>query len=206
MKIWNSIVGKIWSTTILLLIGVLVICGFLVAVIYEKNNLTEIENELKENTNKIIDIMKENDELIKEGSASQDSLALLDNTMGVIIAQNGVSIYAKESRDRVSKSSIDRLTKNKKLNEALEQSPDLLMKYDFEENPESLPIELYAKTFKLDNGETGVVYLYKSFHDILNITKKSNTNPCLCWNWSNFSDFALVFHFFLHAWRFRYVR
>lgn len=173
LKFWNSIVGKIWSTTILLLIGVLVICGFLVAVIYEKNNLNEIENEMKDTANKIVKVMQEDDAVIKSGSQASKSLDMLDDSVGVIIAQDGTNVFTKESKDSISKSSIDRLTQNKKLNEALESSPDLLMKYDFEENPENMSIELYAKTFQLDNGETGVVYLYKSFHEILNVTKKA---------------------------------
>ncbi|HHQ0951163.1 TPA: PAS domain-containing sensor histidine kinase, partial [Listeria innocua] len=61
MKIWNSIVGKIWSTIILLLIGILVISGFLVAMIYEKNNIAHITKELEDTTSSIITIMKEND-------------------------------------------------------------------------------------------------------------------------------------------------
>ncbi|WP_167628733.1 ATP-binding protein [Listeria valentina] len=173
MKFWNSIVGKIWSTTILLLIGVLVICGFLVAVIYEKNNLNELEKEMKDTSDKIIQVMQKNDEVIKPGSTAAETLGMLDDSVGVIIAQDGASVFTKSSKDPISKSSIDRLTQNKKLNEALEKSPNLLMKYDFEDNPENMSIELYAKKFQLANGETGVVYLYKSFHEILNVTKKA---------------------------------
>ncbi|HEM1600857.1 TPA: PAS domain-containing sensor histidine kinase, partial [Listeria monocytogenes] len=102
MKIWNSIVGKIWSTIILLLIGILVISGFLVAMIYEKNNITQITNELEDKTASIITVMQENNEVISAENNNDSALILLDDTMGVIIEQNGKSVYQSQSPDTIS--------------------------------------------------------------------------------------------------------
>ncbi|HHQ1232517.1 TPA: PAS domain-containing sensor histidine kinase, partial [Listeria innocua] len=121
MKIWNSIVGKIWSTIILLLIGILVISGFLVAMIYEKNNMAHITKELEETTSSIITIMKENDEVISNENDNDSALTLLDNTMGVIIEENGKNIYQSQSPDTVSSASANKLIHDKTLDKALEK-------------------------------------------------------------------------------------
>lgn len=174
MKLWNSIVGKIWSTIILLLIGVLVICGFLVAVIYEKNNFNEIKAELDQDASKIIGVMHKNDAFISENGEGSESLTLLDDTIGVIIAKDDESVYVRQSTDKVSQQSIEKLTKNQKINEALaEKNAPLEMKYDFKENGTNSPVQLYVKKFELDNGEKGVLYIYKSFRDILSVTKQA---------------------------------
>ncbi|KMT59508.1 hypothetical protein X560_1447 [Listeria fleischmannii 1991] len=174
MKLWNSIVGKIWSTIILLLIGVLVICGFLVAVIYEKNNFNEIKAELDQDASKIIGVMHKNDAFISENGEGSESLTLLDDTIGVIIAKDDESVYVRQSTDKVSQSSVEKLTKNKKINEALaEKNAPLEMKYDFKENDTNSPVQLYVKKFELDSGEKGVLYIYKSFRDILSVTKQA---------------------------------
>ncbi|WP_088809623.1 MULTISPECIES: ATP-binding protein [Listeria] len=174
MKLWNSIVGKIWSTIILLLIGVLVICGFLVAVIYEKNNFNEIKAELDQDASKIIGVMHKNDAFITDNGIGSESLTLLDDTIGVIISSDGESVYTRQSTDKISNNSIERLTHNKKINEALaEKDEPLEMKYDFKDKDMNYPVQLYVKKFQLDNGESGVLYIYKSFHDILSVTKQA---------------------------------
>ncbi|MBF2503023.1 HAMP domain-containing protein [Listeria marthii] len=173
MKIWNSIVGKIWSTIILLLIGILVISGFLVAMIYEKNNITRITKELEEKTSSIITVMKENDEVISAENKNDSALILLDDTMGVIIAQNGKSTYQSQSPDTVSTASANKLIQDKALDKALDKDNNVTMKYNFKTGDGSLPVEVSAQKFTLANGETGVVYVYQSYHDILKVNQKT---------------------------------
>ncbi|MBC2122614.1 ATP-binding protein [Listeria marthii] len=173
MKIWNSIVGKIWSTIILLLIGILVISGFLVAMIYEKNNITRITKELEEKTSSIITVMKENDEVISAENKNDSALILLDDTMGVIIAQNGRSTYQSQSPDTVSTASANKLIQDKALDKALDKDNSVTMKYNFKTGDGSLPVEVSAQKFTLANGETGVVYVYQSYHDILKVNQKT---------------------------------
>lgn len=173
MKIWNSIVGKIWSTIILLLIGILVISGFLVAMIYEKNNMAHITKELEETTSSIITIMKENDEVISNENDNDSALTLLDNTMGVIIEENGKNIYQSQSPDTVSSASANKLIHDKTLDKALEKDNSITMKYNFKTEDSSLPVEISAQKFVLSNGESGVVYVYQSYHDILKVNQKT---------------------------------
>ncbi|EAF6004235.1 HAMP domain-containing protein [Listeria monocytogenes] len=173
MKIWNSIVGKIWSTIILLLIGILVISGFLVAMIYEKNNITRITNELEDKTASIITVMQENNEVISAENNNDSALILLDDTMGVIIEQNGKSVYQSQSPDTISSASANKLIQDKTLDEALEKDNSVTMKYNFKTEKSSLPVEISAQKFKLANGETGVVYVYQSYHDILKVNEKT---------------------------------
>ncbi|EAC8513777.1 HAMP domain-containing protein [Listeria monocytogenes] len=173
MKIWNSIVGKIWSTIILLLIGILVISGFLVAMIYEKNNITRITNELEDKTASIITVMQENNEVISAENNNDSALILLDDTMGVIIEQNGKSVYQSQSPDTISSASANKLIQDKTLDKALEKDNSVTMKYNFKTEKSSLPVEISAQKFKLANGETGVVYVYRSYHDILKVNEKT---------------------------------
>ncbi len=174
MKIWNSIVGKIWSTIILLLIGILVISGFLVAMIYEKNNITQITNELEDKTASIITVMQENNEVISAENNNDSALILLDDTMGVIIEQNGKSVYQSQSPDTISSASANKLIQDKTLDKALEKDNSVTMKYNFKTEKSSLPVEISAQKFKLANGETGVVYVYQSYHDILKVNEKND--------------------------------
>ncbi|WP_163654231.1 ATP-binding protein [Listeria sp. PSOL-1] len=173
MKLWNSIVGKIWSTIILLLIGVMVICGFLVAMVYEKNNFSEIEKELEHTASGIISIMEAKNQVMKNQESGSEALNLLNKTTGVIVAQNQKSVYYNPSPDKISRSTIDKLTSDAKIQKALQSAEKLTMKYDFKDNRHELPVELTVKPFKLTNGETGVVYVYKSYIDILNVNKKT---------------------------------
>lgn len=173
MKIWNSIVGKIWSTIILLLIGILVISGFLVAMIYEKNNMEQITKELEEKTASIVEIMKKNNSVISAENNNVSALSLLDDTMGVVIEQDGKNIYQSQSTDTVSNASANKLIHDETLNEALEADNLVTMKYNFKTKDNSLPVEISAQKFDLDNGESGVVYVYQAYHDILKVNQKT---------------------------------
>lgn len=173
MKIWNSIVGKIWSTIILLLIGILVISGFLVAMIYEKNNMEQITKELEEKTSSIVEIMKKNNSVISAENNNVSALSLLDDTMGVVIEQDGKNIYQSQSTDTVSNASANKLIHDETLNEALEADNMVTMKYNFKTKDNSLPVEISAQKFDLDNGESGVVYVYQAYHDILKVNQKT---------------------------------
>ncbi|MBC1863691.1 HAMP domain-containing protein [Listeria welshimeri] len=173
MKIWNSIVGKIWSTIILLLIGILVISGFLVAMIYEKNNMEQITKELEEKTASIVEIMKKNNSVISAENNNVSALSLLDDTMGVVIEQDGKNIYQSQSTDTVSNASANKLIHDETLNEALEADNMVTMKYNFKTKDNSLPVEISAQKFDLDNGESGVVYVYQAYHDILKVNQKT---------------------------------
>lgn len=173
MKIWNSIVGKIWSTIILLLIGILVISGFLVAMIYEKNNMEQITKELEEKTASIVEIMKKNNSVISVENNNVSALSLLDDTMGVVIEQDGKNIYQSQSTDTVSNASANKLIHDETLNEALEADNMVTMKYNFKTKDNSLPVEISAQKFDLDNGESGVVYVYQAYHDILKVNQKT---------------------------------
>ncbi|MBC1660223.1 cell wall metabolism sensor histidine kinase WalK [Listeria welshimeri] len=173
MKIWNSIVGKIWSTIILLLIGILVISGFLVAMIYEKNNMEQITKELEEKTASIVEIMKKNNSVISAENNNVSALSLLDDTMGVVIEQDGKNIYQSQSTDTVSNASANKLIHDETLNEALEADNMVTMKYNFKKKDNSLPVEISAQKFDLDNGESGVVYVYQAYHDILKVNQKT---------------------------------
>ncbi|MBF2423723.1 ATP-binding protein [Listeria welshimeri] len=173
MKIWNSIVGKIWSTIILLLIGILVISGFLVAMIYEKNNMEQITKELEEKTASIVEIMKKNNSVISAENNNVSALSLLDDTMGVVIEQDGKNIYQSQSTDTVSNASANKLIHDETLNEALEADNMVTMKYNFKTEDSSLPVEISAQKFDLDNGESGVVYVYQAYHDILKVNQKT---------------------------------
>ncbi|MBC1389724.1 cell wall metabolism sensor histidine kinase WalK [Listeria welshimeri] len=173
MKIWNSIVGKIWSTIILLLIGILVISGFLVAMIYEKNNMEQITKELEEKTASIVEIMKKNNSVISAENNNVSALSLLDDTMGVVIEQDGKNIYQSQSTETVSNASANKLIHDETLNEALEADNMVTMKYNFKTKDSSLPVEISAQKFDLDNGESGVVYVYQAYHDILKVNQKT---------------------------------
>ncbi|MBC1612685.1 cell wall metabolism sensor histidine kinase WalK [Listeria welshimeri] len=173
MKIWNSIVGKIWSTIILLLIGILVISGFLVAMIYEKNNMEQITKELEGKTASIVEIMKKNNSVISVENNNVSALSLLDDTMGVVIEQDGKNIYQSQSTDTVSNASANKLIHDETLNEALEADNMVTMKYNFKTKDSSLPVEISAQKFDLDNGESGVVYVYQAYHDILKVNQKT---------------------------------
>lgn len=173
MKIWNSIVGKIWSTIILLLIGILVISGFLVAMIYEKNNMEQITKELEGKTASIVEIMKKNNSVISAENNNVSALSLLDDTMGVVIEQDGKNIYQSQSTDTVSNASANKLIHDETLNEALEADNMVTMKYNFKTKDSSLPVEISAQKFDLDNGESGVVYVYQAYQDILKVNQKT---------------------------------
>ncbi|WP_239254562.1 ATP-binding protein [Listeria ilorinensis] len=173
MRIWNSIVGKIWSTIILLLIGVLVICGFLVAMVYEKNNLDEIQRDLERVADNIISIMKTNNELITDETSGGDALALLDDTTGVIISVDNKPVYTHESPDEISQKAIHKLTSDAKIQSALREEDHLTMKYDFEGSKDDLPVELTVENFQLPNGQSGTIFVYQSFQDILSVNAKT---------------------------------
>lgn len=173
MKIWNSIVGKIWSTIILLLIGILVISGFLVAMIYEKNNMEQITKELEGKTASIVEIMKKSNSVISTENNNVSALSLLDDTMGVIIEQDGKNIYQTQSTDTVSNASANKLIHDETLNKALEEDNMVTMKYNFKMEDSSLPVEISAQKFNLGNGESGVVYVYQAYHDILKVNQKT---------------------------------
>lgn len=171
MKLRGSIVWKIWSTIILLMIGALSISGLIIAVMYEKTNIDRAQTINNEITDKVINFIHKNGDTIPHLKMGQSMMYLLEKNVGVLVIADGKEVYKSSTNKKVTKHELDNLTKNASLNSDLQKKKQVNLKYDFLINGKANSAELTAKRFSLANQKQGTIYVYKFYDDIVKLNR-----------------------------------
>lgn len=171
MKLRGSIVWKIWSTIILLLIGVLSISGLVIAVMYEKTNIDRAEKLNIEIANKLTSFMKQNGEVVRQNTADESAMHLLEDNIGVLIFENGERVYRSPTKRSLTEKQVNQLVTDKKIDQQLKNDGKINTKYDFKVNKQTMSVELTAKRFALPNDKVGTIYVYKFYDDIVKLNR-----------------------------------
>lgn len=85
MRLWRSVVGKLWMTILLLVSFVLVILTMLLLQFFEKYHVNQIEQTLTEQARKISSIIEAHAD---DGMGEKFVFEFVDNPIGVAIAYN----------------------------------------------------------------------------------------------------------------------
>ncbi|EUJ43703.1 ATP-binding protein [Listeria riparia] len=166
MRFWHSIVGKIWGSIILLLTAVLVATGFFIAVTYGDKNSEQITEGIHTTTERVGDLIESGENLDTLDSAFQ----LLDESIGIIVEQDGKVIASKQTSMHLNDASYQKLFSNKKFNEHLDKGDFVSESYNFYQDQTDETVHMGAQRFKTMDGNICTVYVYRSYGDILEIT------------------------------------
>lgn len=82
MRLWRSVVGKLWSTIILLVAFVLMILTMLLLQFFEKYHVNQIEKELSETAKKVSSMMEAHS---NDGLGEEIAFEIVDEPVGITI-------------------------------------------------------------------------------------------------------------------------
>ncbi|MBC2282908.1 ATP-binding protein [Listeria booriae] len=166
MRFWHSIVGKIWGSIILLLTAVLVATGFFIAITYGDKNSEQITEDIHTTTEHIGNLIESGENL----EMLDPAFDLLDESIGVIVEQDGEVIASKQTSMHLDDTSYQKLFSNQKFNEHLDKGDFVSESYNFYQDQTDETVHMGAQRFKTLDGNVCTVYVYRSYGDILEIT------------------------------------
>lgn len=85
MRLWHSVVGKLWMTILLLVSFVLIILTILLIQFFEKYYVNEIEQDLSDTAKKMSSIIESHRD---DGLGEEIVFEIVDDPVGVAIAYN----------------------------------------------------------------------------------------------------------------------
>ncbi|MTH52218.1 HAMP domain-containing protein [Bacillus mangrovi] len=175
MKLWRSVVGKLWGTILLLVAFVLLVLTILWFEFIENYQTNQTEIELSQFAGKISSILK-NHEDVKDSPALAKSIALelSDEETGIMIVdENGKTWYSSEKgTSKQPYISLDTIKKDPELSRVLEGSGEAIKTITADENAEfgEEKVLLQGVPYRLTEGKNGAVFVSKSLSSIREAT------------------------------------
>ena len=94
MRLWRSVVGKLWITILLLVAFVLFILTILQLEFFQNYHLDQVENDLSDTAKKIASVVESHESL---GMGMQISKEIVDDPFNLIIAEDRNKLYYAEN-------------------------------------------------------------------------------------------------------------
>ncbi|MGV3466919.1 MAG: ATP-binding protein [Heyndrickxia sp.] len=172
MKIWKSVVGKLWLTILLLVSFVLFILTILLLEFFESYHVTQIKQELETTAKKIAHIVEEHP---NNNVGIQMALEIVDKPTQVIIAYNKKNVfYSAPSKNKnitpeniINDSQLSKVFQGEKtVDKELEPPNDKSRnRYD---NTLVVGVPLQA-----ESGENGAIFIYQSLNVLKDTTQQT---------------------------------
>jgi len=172
MKIWKSVVGKLWLTILLLVSFVLFILTILLLEFFESYHVSQIKQELETTANKIAHIVEEHP---NNNVGIQMALEIVDKPTQVIIAYNRKNIfYSSPSKNK--NITPEKILKDSQLSKVFqgEKSVDKEL-----EPPNNKSRNRYDNTLvvgvplQAENGDNGAIFIYQSLNVLKDTTQQT---------------------------------
>ena len=174
-RIWNSVVGKLWGTILLLVLFVLFIVTVLMLEFLEDFHTEQAEDSLRQEAATIGKIVEQYDRV-------EDSLPIIDDILGAetnaLIVRNSESVFLS-IHEGLNKAVIkDKILKDKTLDNIYTSNKTIIKKMLMPSMTEKDKMENYiilASPFESEKEVHGAVFIYQSL-DVVNKTSNHTTN------------------------------
>ncbi|MBM7713672.1 two-component system sensor histidine kinase ResE [Bacillus thermophilus] len=179
MRLWHSVVGKLWMTILLLVSFVLIILTILLIQFFEKYYVNEIEQDLSDTAKKMSSIIESHRD---DGLGEEIVFEIVDDPVGVAIAYNKDEfLYSpnigKDNKIPPSVFLNDADLKKVFTNKAVIEKEISLS--EMEETGGRFKNYIIAGVpFSLNEGESGAIFIYQSL-GVLKETTKQTANLIL---------------------------
>ncbi|MBO8176650.1 ATP-binding protein [Aeribacillus pallidus] len=170
MRLWRSVVGKLWGTILLLVSFVLFILTILLLEFFENYHVTVIEKNLTGTAKKIAKILEEHDEL---ETGLNISWELIDENTKVIVLYDDETIYSP-NMSLEEKRAVTEFIRSS-WNDGAEASKQELSLSSSQNRYENLLV--ISVPFQLPTNR-GMIYVFQSLQ-VLKETSKQTTNLIL---------------------------
>lgn len=172
MKIWKSVVGKLWLTILLLVSFVLFILTILLLEFFESYHVQQIEQDLKTTAYKIAHIVEEHP---NNNVGIQMALEIVDKPTQVIISYNKKNVfYSAPSKNKnitpekiIDDPQLSKVFQNQKT-ETKEFEPPNKKSRNRYDNTLVVGVPLQAVS-----GENGAIFIYQSLNVLKDTTQQT---------------------------------
>ncbi|MFZ3588594.1 ATP-binding protein [Bacillus sp. DJP31] len=176
MKLWRSVVGKLWMTILFLVSFVLLILTIMLLEFFEQYHENEAEWDLKQVANKIAQIMEEHDDLQLARSISWE---IVDPLTKVLIAQDNQHYWYSPSKNDMIDIPLSFIQKDEDLSKVLKDKETIMKKIEYSsimKNQDSFnEVIIVGVPFTSTAGDQNAVFLYQSL-DAVKKTTEQTTN------------------------------
>ncbi|RST73698.1 HAMP domain-containing protein [Siminovitchia acidinfaciens] len=179
MRLWRSVVGKLWVTILLLVSFVLIILTILLIQFFEKYHVNQIEKSLSDTAEKISDIIESHR---NDGLGEEIVFEIVDDPMGVAIAYDKEKFHYSPNLEESNKIPSYVFLSDNDLSKVFSEQAVIQKELSLSELHES------GSRFKnyivagvplhLGNNETGAIFIYQSL-GVLKETTKQTANLIL---------------------------
>ncbi|KAB2338363.1 cell wall metabolism sensor histidine kinase WalK [Cytobacillus depressus] len=174
MKLWRSVVGKLWITILLLVSFVLFILTILLLEFFQNYHINEMERELTQTAKKISRIIDEHERDV----ALEISWELVDDVTEVVIVMNKNEYYYSPVEKQVIKLPISYLTEEPDLQKVLTEDKMVKKKATLnnhiETNSDESKVLIIGAPLKESTSTNGAVFLYQSL-EVMEETTRTTT-------------------------------
>jgi two-component system sensor histidine kinase ResE len=174
MKLWRSVVGKLWMTILLLVSFVLSILTFMLLEFFEQYYVSKAENDLTQVASKIARVMEENED---QSLARSISWEIVDNLTKVIIAQDDEHYWYSPSEGEMIDIPLSFLKNDKELSKVISDQREVIKKTEYssfmEGDDEFKEIIIVGVPFTSQDGEKSAVFLYQSLDAVEQTTDQT---------------------------------
>lgn len=174
MKIWKSVVGKLWITILLLVSFVLAFLTILLLEFFEDYHISQVEQQLETTAEKIASVLEEYGE---EETGMNVAWEFVDEPAHILIAKNKQDFYfspLEKEKPGISQKTIMNdpklstvFSSQKKVKAEINMAADDDTDGRFENS------FIVGVPFELNNGETGVVFIYQSLEVMKETTEQT---------------------------------
>ncbi|MCP3763226.1 cell wall metabolism sensor histidine kinase WalK [Domibacillus sp. A3M-37] len=174
MKIWRSVVGKLWITILLLVSFVLAFLTILLLEFFENYHILQVEQQLENTAEKIAAVIEDHE---NEQTGLEVAWELVDEPAHILIAENEQVFHFSPLETNDSKITQETITTDPKLSavfdnqKKVEAEINIGSETDTDSRYENSFI--VGVPFQLNNGENGAVFIYQSLEVMKETTEQT---------------------------------
>ncbi|TYR76413.1 cell wall metabolism sensor histidine kinase WalK [Rossellomorea vietnamensis] len=173
MRLWRSVVGKLWITILLLVAFVLFILTILQLEFFQNYHLEQVENDLSDTAEKIASVLESHQDL---SMGLQISKEIVDDPHNLIVAEDRNQLYYAEDITAEHLELHQEILQQKEVAAVFEQQESFVKEIHL--NGESVSnlyenIVAVGAPVQLGNGNTGAVLIFQSLEEIKETTRQT---------------------------------
>jgi two-component system, OmpR family, sensor histidine kinase ResE len=172
MRLWRSVVGKLWITILLLVAFVLFILTILQLEFFQNYHLEQVENDLSDTAEKIASVVENHEDL---SMGLQISKEIVDDPHNLIIAENRNQLYYAEGITAEHQMLIQEILDEQEVTAVLQKEQPFVKELHL--NGESVSnlyenIVVVGSPVQIGN-QTGAVLIFQSLEEIKETTRQT---------------------------------
>lgn len=174
MKIWKSVVGKLWITILLLVSFVLAFLTILLLEFFENYHITQVEQQLENTAEKIAAVIEDHD---NKQTGLNVAWELVDDPAHILIAENDQVFHYSPFESDTAKISKETITADPALSAVFDNQRKV--EAEINVGGEGDADSRFENSFivgvpvQLNDGENGAVFIYQSLEVIKETTEQT---------------------------------